>query len=184
MSDSSAGKPENKGAETPEISFKDYKAEDYLLLVVFWVLGIVVFTQFFSRYVLNSAIVWTEEMARYLLIVVGFLGSGIAARKNAHIYVEAGYRFLPRKLGFLLSTLTDLIKIVFFGICSYLSVKIMPIMSREFMTTVMWPMSYLYVFVLAGFVLMTLRSIQVAWKHWKIKFIPVLNDPSSPTPMD
>jgi hypothetical protein len=23
---------------------------------------------------------------------------------------------------------------------------------------------------------MTLRSIQVAWKHWKIKFIPVLND--------
>ena len=35
------------------------------------------------------------------------------------------------------------------------------------MTIVDFPMSYIYGIVAAGFALMTFRSIQVAWQHWK-----------------
>jgi TRAP-type C4-dicarboxylate transport system permease small subunit len=48
------------------------------------------------------------------------------------------------------------------------------------MTSRMLPMSWVYAPVLAGFVIMTLRSIQVAWRHWKSGFIPVVNDPNNP----
>ncbi|HOV38044.1 MAG TPA: TRAP transporter small permease [Spirochaetales bacterium] len=184
MADNSTVKQDNRETSSSKFNFKDYTIEEYIVLVVFWILAIVVFAQFFSRYVLNSSIVWTEEMARYLLIAVGFLGSGIAAKKNAHIYVEAGYRFLPRKIGFIMSTIVDIIKIVFFGICSYLSIKILPLMAAEYMTSVFLPMSYLYIPVLIGCVMMTLRSIQVAWKHWKTGFIPSVNDPSNPQIID
>ena len=184
MTDNSAEEAKEKKIESPGFNFKDYKIEDYFVLLLFWALGIVVFAQFFSRYVLNSAIVWTEEIARYLLISVGFLGSGVAARKNGHIFVEAAYRFFPRRTGRVLAVLTDVIKIVFFGVCTYLSIKILPIMLRQRMTTVSWPMTVLYTPVLIGFIIMTLRSIQLAWNHWKDGYIPVLNDPSSPMPMD
>jgi TRAP-type C4-dicarboxylate transport system permease small subunit len=162
------------------IRFSDYKWEDWVVLILFWALAIVVFLQFFSRYVLNAAIVWTEEIARYLLIAVGFLGSAIAARKRSHIYMEFGYRFFPRKVGFVMSTLVDIIKIVFFGMGTYLSIKIMPIMARQKMVTVNVSMAVLYSTVLIGFALMTFRSIETAWIHWKQKFIPVVNDPSNP----
>jgi len=72
--------------------------EDYLVLIVFWALAGVVFAQFFSRYVLNSSITWTGEIARYLPICVGFAGSIMAVRKNSHIFVEVFYRFMPRRL--------------------------------------------------------------------------------------
>jgi TRAP-type C4-dicarboxylate transport system permease small subunit len=159
-----------------EFRLSDMKWEDWLVLVIFWALAIVVFLQFFSRYVLNSAIVWTEEIARYLLIAVGFLGSAIAARKRAHIYMEFGYRFFPKTIGFIMSTAVDIIKIVFFGMCTYLSIKILPIMFRQRMTTVPFSMGLVYSAVLIGFVLMTYRSIQTAWIHWKKKYIPVIND--------
>ncbi len=175
MSETRKPQDEGKPGET-EFRYSDLKWEDWLVLALFWVLAFVVFLQFFSRYVLNAAIVWTEEMARYLLIAVGFLGSAIAARKGAHIYMEFSYRFFPPKIGFLMSTLVDIIKIVFFGMCTYLSIKIMPIMARQRMVTVHYSMAVLYGSVLIGFVLMTFRSIQIAWIHWKKKYIPVIND--------
>ena len=159
-----------------EFKYSDLKWEDWLVLLIFWVLALVVFLQFFSRYVLNAAIVWTEEIARYLLIAVGFLGSAIAARKRAHIYMEFAYRFFPRKVGLFFSTLVDIIKIIFFGMCTYLSIKILPIMARQRMVTVPYSMGLIYGAVLIGFILMTFRSIQIAWRHWKTKYIPVIND--------
>lgn len=175
MSDTSTKQPETPTTES-EFRFSEIKFEDWIVLILFWALAIVVFLQFFSRYALNAAIVWTEEMARFLLIAVGFLGSATAARKQGHIFVEFGYRFFPKKVAFLMSTLADIVKIIFFGMCTYLSIKIMPIMARQRMVTVPLSMGLLYGTVLAGFALMTLRSIQITWKHWKKKFIPLVND--------
>ncbi|GAB4223760.1 MAG: TRAP transporter small permease [Spirochaetales bacterium] len=163
-------------SQESEFQYSDMKWEDWLVLLFFWALAIVVFLQFFSRYVLNAAIVWTEEIARYLLITVGFLGSAIAARKRAHIYMEFAYRFFPKRLGFFLSTLVDILKVLFFGMGTYLSIKILPIMAKRRMITLPLSMGLIYAVVLIGFVLMTFRSIQIAWIHWKKKYIPVIND--------
>ncbi|MEK9618290.1 MAG: TRAP transporter small permease subunit, partial [Deltaproteobacteria bacterium] len=62
-----------------------YRWEDWLTFVVFWLLAITVFYQFFTRYVLSDSAGWTEEIARYLLIGVTFLGASMAVRRNTHI---------------------------------------------------------------------------------------------------
>ncbi len=175
----------NKGKieeNTYEFHFKDYAIEDYVVLLVFWALAAVVFAQFFSRYVLNSSIVWTEEVARYLLICTGFLGSVMAVRKRGHIYVEVFYRFLPPLVGRVMSTMVDIIKILFFAVGMYLSIRIIPIMKNQRMASLPLPMTYVYFPVMAGFIIMTIRSIQLAWKHWKSGYIPVINDPDAPLP--
>src|SRR6266853_5845385 len=58
-----------------------YAWEDWGTLAVFWILAVVVFYQVFTRYVLNDAAGWTEEIARYLLIAVTFLGGAMAVRR-------------------------------------------------------------------------------------------------------
>jgi TRAP-type C4-dicarboxylate transport system permease small subunit len=48
----------------------------------------------FFRYVVQDALTWTEETARYLMIWMGFLATGLALREGGHIAVE----FVPERL--------------------------------------------------------------------------------------
>ena len=75
-----------------EDSFKFHLA-DLPVMIFFWVLVVIVFWQFFTRYVLNDSPGWTEEIARFLLILVGFIGSITAVRKGSHIFLEFLYRY-------------------------------------------------------------------------------------------
>ena len=77
----------------PDLS--DYRIEDWVTLAFFWAMAIIVFLQFFTRYALNNSIAWTEEIARYLLMCVGFLGGGLAVRRYSHIHVEFLYVYMP-----------------------------------------------------------------------------------------
>src|SRR5258708_18859271 len=102
--------------EAGETPFGAYGPEDWIAFAIFWALGIIVFLQVFSRYVLNSSFAWTEEIARYLLIAVTFVGGGIAVRKNSHIHVEILYVLLPKLGGRILATVVDVLRIGFLGL--------------------------------------------------------------------
>src|SRR5205085_463762 len=67
------------------IDLRRYRLEDWLALALFWVLGTIIFYQFFTRYALNDSAAWTEEIARYFLIATVFVGAAICVRKNNHI---------------------------------------------------------------------------------------------------
>jgi len=73
-----------------------YRFEDWIAFAIFWVLALVIFYQFFTRYALNDSASWTEEIARYLLIATAFVGASMNVRKNNHIHVDFFYRLLPR----------------------------------------------------------------------------------------
>jgi TRAP-type C4-dicarboxylate transport system permease small subunit len=79
------------------VDLSDLRWTDVLVFAIFWGLFAVVFLQFYTRYVLNDSLGWTEEIARYLLILVTFVGSIMAMRKGSHIAVEALLVFLPRE---------------------------------------------------------------------------------------
>src|SRR5205814_5706780 len=77
------------------IDLSHYRFENWIAFGIFWVLALVIFYQFFTRYALNYSASWTEEISRYLLIVTVFVGAAINVRKNTHIQVDFLYRFLP-----------------------------------------------------------------------------------------
>lgn len=153
--------------EEPPVRLRDYGPEDYAALLFFWLLAVTVFVQFFTRYVLNDSLAWTEEVARYLLICVTFVGAAVAVRKSTHIRVEFLYRRLPPRAARVLGRTVDVIQVAFFAVCSLVAWKLIRIMHGQQMASVDWPMSWMYAVVFAGFVLMTLRGVQVAWRHWR-----------------
>ena len=145
--------------------------EGWIALVIFWLLALTVFYQFVTRYVLNDSAAWTEEVARYMLICVVFIGATIGVAKNNHIQVDFFYRHMPAAVGRWLSRGVDAVRVAFFAAAVVMTVQMMLKMgSNTRMTVVDAPMNIVYGACLFGFAAMTFRSLQVARLHWRRGF--------------
>jgi TRAP-type C4-dicarboxylate transport system permease small subunit len=152
--------------------------EAWAALAIFWLLGVTVFYQFFTRYVLNNSASWTEEIARYLLIGTVFVGAAIGVVKNNHIQVDLLYRYLPRRVARVMATVVDVLRIAFCVAMVVLTAQMMDRLANMKMTIIDVPMNVLYGTCLFGLVVMTLRSIGVARAHWRRGY-SVLERPES-----
>ena len=152
------------------IELSHYLVEDWVSLAFFWLLGLCVFYQFFTRYALNDSAAWTEEIARYLLICIVFIGIASAVRRTRHIHVDFLYRLIPARLGRALSTIIDAGRIVFFAIAVGLTIQMMTRMTALQMTIIDLPVNIVYGVCVLGFVAATFRSVQVAIENWRRGF--------------
>lgn len=149
--------------EDEEVVIEHY-FEDWLAVIIFWSLGIIVFVQFFTRYVLNDSLAWTEEIARYLLMCVTFIGGAIVVRKKGHIAVDLLANLMrPSAARTLLMAVVDVVKLGFLGLLAYFSVLIVERMHYQRMTVFDLPMSIVYGGVALGCFLMFGRQ---AWIFW------------------
>jgi TRAP-type C4-dicarboxylate transport system permease small subunit len=149
------------------VDLSHYRFEDWLAFAFFWVLALVIFYQFFTRYALNDSASWTEEIARYLLICVAFIGAAIGVRKNNHIQVDFLYRYLPHAVCRVLSTIVDVLRVLFCAYCIWLTYLLIGKIGSSRMSIVDLPMGLVYGVVLFGFVLMTWRAIVAAGANWR-----------------
>lgn len=70
----------------------------WALIALVGAMAVLVFSNVVSRYLLNFSIIWVEELTRYMMVWVGFLGAGLVLRLGAHIAVEAVQDVLPTKI--------------------------------------------------------------------------------------
>ena len=68
-------------------------------------ISIIIFVQVVSRYVFNNSLTWSEEVGRYVLIWITFLGASIGVKKYSHIGID----FLYEKLSVKNKTFLDFI---------------------------------------------------------------------------
>ena len=156
-------------AETPKVELSGYAVEDWVTFALFWVMALAVFLQFFTRYVLNDSLSWTEEIARYGLMWVVFIGGIMVTRRNTHIAVELLSNVM--KPGLARSTLlafVDLIKLGFLGLLAWLSWTITDRMGLHRMTVFDLPMSYVYGGVAFGCIGMFVRQAINVWRNARI----------------
>ena len=66
------------------LSLRLNRIVEIILCCIGLLMTAVVISQVFFRYGLNHSLFWSEELARYLLIWLTFLGGGVAYRRAAH----------------------------------------------------------------------------------------------------
>jgi TRAP-type C4-dicarboxylate transport system permease small subunit len=166
-------------AEDEVVDLSGTIAEGWIALAIFWLLGLTVFYQFVTRYVMNDSAAWTEEVARYMLIGVVFVGAAIGVAKNNQIQVDFFYRHMPAAMGRWLSRAVDVLRTAFFVAATAMTVQMMlKIGNQTRMTIVDLPMNIVYGLCLFGFAAMAWRSVQVARVHWRRGY-SVLERPES-----
>lgn len=146
----------------------EYHPEDWIALILFWSLAFIVFLQFFTRYVLNDSLSWTEEIARYGLMWLTFIGGAVVTRKNTQIAVELLSNIMkPGPLRVALLIVLDIIKLGFIALLAYFSVTIIERMHSQRMTVFDLPMSYVYFGVGLGCFMMLFRQAYIVWRNYQ-----------------
>lgn len=157
------GAPATFAFEDQETSISDIRWIDAPGIFVFWVLAIVVFLQFFTRYVLNDSLAWTEEVARYLLILVTFLGSISAVRRGSHIMIEFFIRAAPPAAAKALAVLAELITFGFYGTITWIGIELTQ-KTRQKMISLPIPKAWIYTVCVIALGLMTVYSAMWLWR--------------------
>ena len=153
--------------EDEAVDLSVYAWEDWVAFALFWALAGIVFYQVFTRYVLENPAGWTEEIARYFLVAVVFVGAAMSVRRNNHIQVDFVYRLIPSALGRVMSLAVDVFRCAFLGYCVWLSWLLIQRIGSSRMAIVDLPMGWVFGAMMFGFTMMTWRALGVAWRHWK-----------------
>jgi TRAP-type C4-dicarboxylate transport system permease small subunit len=154
-------------AEDEEVTI-EYHPENWIAFVLFWALAFIVFLQFFSRYILNSSFSWTEEIARYGLMMLAFVGGAVVTRKRGQIAVELVSNVMkPGPARMVLLATVDFVTLGFLALLAYFSVTIVDRMQFQRMTVFDLPMSLVYAGVSLGCFMMLARQILVVWGNMR-----------------
>lgn len=133
----------------------DIRPLDWAAIIVFVALSGVVFLQFFTRYVLNDSLGWTEEIARYLLIALAFAGSVTAVRKGEHIFLEFVYRLSPPANAKPMAVFVETLSVAYYAALAALA-ALLAVATEERMVSIDLPKGLVY-----GFVAVTLAAAAI-----------------------
>ena len=168
---------EEEAAAHPEQP-PDVAPEDWITFLLFWGLAGVVFLQFFTRYVLNDSLTWTEEIAQYLLMVITFAGSAMAARRGTHIAVEFLLNKLPPGARRIAHALVSAVATAFFAASAWLCWQVSEAMRFQPMIAIDYPLAVVYYGILLGLVLTAVRSALHGVRRWREGEPEAAPDPS------
>lgn len=77
------------------------KIECYVIVVSVAVTLVLCCTQVTFRYLFNYPLGWPEELIRYLIILIVYVGASVAVREGSHIHVDVIPTFFPASKEFL-----------------------------------------------------------------------------------
>lgn len=179
----SAGGFDAIAAEEVNDDISDVSWMDVPVLIVFWMLFLIVALQFFTRYVLNDSLAWTEEIARFFLIFLAFVGSITCVRKGSHIFLEFFYRYLPAVAIKPLALFVELVIAMFFGFLGWYGIELAQRTSAQRMISIDLPKGIVYWVVVVACFAMTLVAIANLWRTIRRPAADVAADKLDPTGM-
>ena len=148
----------NKG-----FSFFLHNFEDIIAAIFITITTILVVVNIIMRYILNSGLVWSEEVATGCFVWSVFIGAAAVFKHRGHVGVDVVVKFMPSVLRKAVQLITDIILVVLNGYMSYLAILYIKT-SYTKMTPVLGVSSaYISSSVLIAFILMTIYSVGFVW---------------------
>lgn len=158
------------------LSFLEHHAEEIVCCVALSLMAVSVFLQVIMRYIFNSALQWSEEVAAISMVWAVYMGASLCVRERFHIRIMAGVLLLPRALARIIVIGADLLAAGFCVFMLIVSVDYLGTLARFTSRTPslgideFYPQSILVIGY--GLILLRLVQIYVLWLRSSGKGIP------------
>lgn len=117
--------------------------------------------QVLSRTFIGHSITWSEELSRFIMIYIVFIGASLALRNQQLIAIE----FITEKVKFktrkIMKVIINIIGIIFFGIIFLQGLDVVARVQDQVSAALQISMSYVYMALPIGAVLLTMNALAV-----------------------
>lgn len=143
--------------------------EDVAVGVIILAATYILFQGVVLRYVFNFAFSWTEEVVRYSIVWLVFLGGSIAARRGAHIAMDIAVVYLPPRAKLFLMGVAKSIACVFALVMTYYGVLLTRSIWAygQLSPAAMIPMAIPFAAIPVGCALMSIRFCVAALAYFR-----------------
>ena len=139
------------------------RIEEILCTALAIVMAVSILIQVINRNTVKMPIVWCEELARYCMVWLIFVGISAGVKKGSHIGVDVLVNLLPAAMKRGVKIFTNVLVTGLYGYLTYLSVDItLGIRETGQVSPAMQiPMYLIYAGLIVGLFMSTLRALQV-----------------------
>jgi len=143
------------------------KSEEIFISITLLVISVVVFVNVIMRYGFSASTMWTEELTRYTIIFVTFVGSSLCVRESYHPRVEALVMRIPGNIRWIITPAVLILGIIFSVILVIYGSQLIgnALTTAQRTPTGLAPMYLPYIAIPVGGALMTLRYCQLTVKE-------------------
>ena len=132
-----------------------------LLIIILAAMATMVFTNVALRFLTDHSILWVEEVSRYLMIWLTFLGAGLVMRHGGHIGIDTLQEKFPRRAAHL-RALIFLLLLGFFAFMAWIGTRYAVLTWSQTTPVLEIPVGLVYLAVPAGFLLLTAHLLLMA----------------------
>lgn len=134
----------------------------WLLIAIFTAMALIVFVNVALRYLTSASILWSEEVARFLMIWLTFLGCGLALRYGGHLAVDSLQDALPLRPARILRILILLSVFAFALLLVCLGIAYMQRTWLQTTPVTGIPVGFVYGAVPLGFLFLIVHLVMIA----------------------
>lgn len=126
----------------------------YVLILILATIVVSVFCQVVFRFLINQPLAWTEELARYSLVWLTFLGAAYAASLKGHVSIDFFVKKLPLILQKGLMMIVTVVCFYFFYLLISEGFNLVLHSMTQLSPVLRLPMGYVYSIIpISGFLL-------------------------------
>ena len=137
--------------------------EEYMILILFPAMVIVVFVATLARYLDLFPMFWGEELARYIMVYLAYTGAGLAMKTGSHISVQFLVdRIKSVKIRFVFDFLNLALLLFFTSSITIMMISIIRklIAMNQTSPALFIPIWIMYAAVPYGMILVSIRAVQ------------------------
>ncbi|MBN2286865.1 MAG: TRAP transporter small permease [Tissierellales bacterium] len=121
---------------------------------------VVISLQIITR-VFFDALIWSEELSRYLLVWATFLGASLSYKRGMHIAVTFVVDAFPAKISKIVKLMSILFCMMFFIIGLKYGIDYINMQTFQVSAALRIPMKYVYIVIPASFGIMLVHSVDI-----------------------
>lgn len=150
----------------------DEHIEELIGAIMLGAVTVLIAVGVFCRYVMNSSLAWSDELARYCFIWTVFVGMGLAVKNNGNMKIDILEMALPR-IKPVLIVIQDFIYLVFllYMVRPCYEVLAKFISNPQPSPALQLPMQYVYASFFAGVLLAAFRIIQKYYRLIRARLV-------------
>ena len=144
------------------------KAEDvfvelnkWALILLLGAMSCIVFANVALRYLTNYSIPWAEEVARYMMVWMTFIGAGLTLRYGGHVAITNLMETMSPRVQRILRAVIALALLAFFAVMIWVGYNYAMRMRFQLTPATRIPFSYIYAAIPVGFALLAVHLLLV-----------------------